>query len=80
MIDLSLTKIGTFLVIVDKGGEKSHKDIAKSKKDIKRERESTKIEKSQRERKDIVRRREIKFEHISRGSKLMDYLLHLYVH
>jgi hypothetical protein len=29
LIDLSLTKIGTFWVIVDKGGEKSHKDIAK---------------------------------------------------
>jgi hypothetical protein len=26
LIDLILTKIGTFLVIVDKGGEKSHKD------------------------------------------------------
>jgi hypothetical protein len=26
LIDLSLTKIGTFFVIVDKGGEKSHKD------------------------------------------------------
>jgi hypothetical protein len=26
LIDLSLTKIGTFLVFVDKGGEKSHKD------------------------------------------------------
>jgi hypothetical protein len=25
LIDLTLTKIGTFLVIVDKGGEKSHK-------------------------------------------------------
>jgi hypothetical protein len=38
-------------VIVDKEGEKSHKDIAKSKKYIKRRRESTKIEKSQRGRK-----------------------------
>jgi hypothetical protein len=26
LIDLTLTKIGTFLVIIDKGGEKSHKD------------------------------------------------------
>jgi hypothetical protein len=33
LIDLSLTKIGTFLVIIDKGGEKSHKD-RKSHKDI----------------------------------------------
>jgi hypothetical protein len=47
-------------VIVDKGEEKSHKDIAKSKKDIKRGRESTKIEKSQRERKDIVRGEKLK--------------------
>jgi hypothetical protein len=31
LIDWSLTKIGTFLVIVDKGGEKSHKDISKRK-------------------------------------------------
>jgi hypothetical protein len=51
-------------VIVDKGGEKSHKD---KKKVTKRE-------------KDIVRGREIKIEHTSRGSKLMNYLLHLYVH
>jgi hypothetical protein len=34
LIDLSLTKISTFLVIVDKGGEKSHKD-RKSHKDKK---------------------------------------------
>jgi hypothetical protein len=40
LIDLTLTKIGTFLVIVDKGGEKSHKD-----------RKVTKIEKSQRDKK-----------------------------
>jgi hypothetical protein len=26
LIDLIITKISTFLVIVDKGGEKSHKD------------------------------------------------------
>jgi hypothetical protein len=50
-------------VIVDKGGEKRHKD----RKVTKRE-------------KDIVRGREIKIEHTSRGSKLMNYLLHLYVH
>jgi hypothetical protein len=30
--------------------------------------------------KDIVRGREIKIEHLSRGSKLMNYWLHLYVH
>jgi hypothetical protein len=54
-------------------------------------RKVTKIEKSQRGRKhkdrkvtkrekDIVRGREIKIEHICRGSKLMNYWLHLYVH
>jgi hypothetical protein len=41
LIDLTLTKTDTFLVIVDKGGEKSHKDIAKRKKDIKRGREKS---------------------------------------
>jgi hypothetical protein len=50
-------------VIVDKGGEKSHKD-----------RKVTKGEK------DIVRGEKLKIEHTSRGSKLMNYLLHLYVH
>jgi uncharacterized protein YheU (UPF0270 family) len=43
LIDLTLTKIDTFLVIVDKGREKSHKDrkvtkiksqVAKGEKDI----------------------------------------------
>jgi hypothetical protein len=61
-------------VIVDKGGEKSHKD-----------RKSHKIKKlSCKGEKDIIRGREIKesikIEHSSRGSKLMNYLLHLYVH
>jgi hypothetical protein len=32
LIDLTLTKIGTFLVIVDKGGEVSHKDIERERK------------------------------------------------
>jgi hypothetical protein len=35
LIDLTFTKIGTFLVIIDKGGEKSHKDKGKSHKDNK---------------------------------------------
>jgi hypothetical protein len=65
-------------VIVDKGGEKSHKDKKLSykggevsHKGIVRGRES--------KRYDIVKR-SIKIEHTSRGSKLMNYLLHLYVH
>jgi hypothetical protein len=67
-------------VIVDKGGEKGHKDrkVIKMEKDIIRGREITKREK------DIIRGREIKgsikIEHTSRGSKLMNYLLHLGVH
>jgi hypothetical protein len=40
--------------------------------------------KGERKEKDIIRGREfkgsIKIEHTSRGSKLMNYLLHLYVH
>jgi hypothetical protein len=31
LIDLTLTKIGTFLVIIDKRGEVSHKDIERGR-------------------------------------------------
>jgi hypothetical protein len=74
LIDLTLTKIGTFLVIVDKGGEKSHKDkklSCKGEKDIVKGRESIRYD---------IGKGSIKIEHISRGSKLMNHLLHLYVH
>jgi hypothetical protein len=33
LIDLTLTKISTFLVIVDKGGEVSHKDIERRREE-----------------------------------------------
>jgi hypothetical protein len=69
LIDLTLTKIGTFLVIVDKGGEKSHKDKKLSCK----EGEKSKIWYD-------IGKGSIKIEHTSRGSKLMNHLLHLYVH
>jgi hypothetical protein len=65
-------------VIVDKGGEKSHKDKKLSckgrevgQKDIVRERESKRYD---------IGKGSIKIKHTSRGSKLMNYLLHLYVH
>jgi hypothetical protein len=64
LIDLTLTKIGTFLVIVDKGGEVSHKDIERG-------RESKRYD---------IGKGSIKIEHTSRGSKLMNHVLHLYVH
>jgi predicted GNAT family acetyltransferase len=64
LIDLILTKISTFLVIVDKGGEVSHKDIERRK-------ESKRYD---------IGKESIKIEHTSRGSKLMNHLLHLYVH
>ena len=50
-----------FLVIVDKGGEISHKDKIRGE-DISLERDL------------------LKFEHTNRGSKLIDYLLHLFEH
>ena len=78
LIDLTLTKIGTFFVIVDKGREKSHKD---KKLSCKGGEVSHKV---------IVRGREskrynigngsIKIEHTSTVSKLMNHLSHLYVH
>jgi hypothetical protein len=64
LINLTLTKIGTFLVIVDKEGEKSHKDKKLSCKGGENN----------------IGKGSIKIEHTSRGSKLMNYLLHLYVH
>jgi hypothetical protein len=57
-------------VIVDKGGEISHKDIERG-------RESKKGERNQRY---DIGKGSIKIEHTSRGSKLMNHLLHLYVH
>jgi hypothetical protein len=51
-------------VIIDKGGEVSHKDIE-------RRRESKKYD---------VGKGLIKIEHTSRGSKLVNHLLHFYVH
>jgi hypothetical protein len=54
LIDLTFTKIGTFLVIIDKGEEKSHKDKKLSckggevsHKDKERGRESKKGERKQ---------------------------------
>jgi hypothetical protein len=61
-------------VIVDKGGEKSHKDKKLSCKGGER---SSEGERNQRY---DIGKRSIKIEHTSRGSKLMNYLLHLYVH
>jgi hypothetical protein len=59
-------------VIVDKGEEVSHKDI-------KRGRESKRYEGERNQRYDVGKR-SIKIEHTSRGSKLMNHLLHLCVH
>jgi hypothetical protein len=65
-------------VIVDKGGEKSHKDKKLSckggevsHKGIVRGRENKRY---------VFGKGSIKIEHTSRGNKLMNYLLHLYVH
>jgi hypothetical protein len=59
LIDLTLTKIGTFLVIVDKGGEVSHKDVERG-------RESKNGERNQRYE---IGKRSIKIEHTSRGEQ-----------
>jgi hypothetical protein len=64
-------------VIVDKGGEKSHKDIAKRDKDIIRGEKSHKDKKLSYKGREI--KGSIKIKHTSRGSKLMNYLLHLSV-
>jgi hypothetical protein len=63
LIDLTLTKIGIFFVIVDKGGEKSHKDKKLSHKGIVRGEE------------DIVRGRESKRYDIEKGEKAKDMTL-----
>jgi hypothetical protein len=64
-------------VIIDKGGEKSHKDKKLnykvgevSHKGIVRGRESKRYD---------IGKGSIKIEHMSWGSKLINYLLHLYV-
>jgi hypothetical protein len=61
-------------VIVDKGGEKSHKDKKLSCKWGER------YSKGERNQRYDIEKGSIKIEHTSRGSKLMNYLLHLYVH
>jgi hypothetical protein len=64
-------------VIVDKEEEVSHKDIERGRESkkggekAKRGRESKRYD---------VGKGSIKIEHTSRGSKLMNHLLHLYVH
>jgi hypothetical protein len=58
-MDLILTKIDTFLVIVDKGGEVSHKDIERG-------RESKNGERNQRY---DIGKVSIKIEHTSRGEQ-----------
>jgi hypothetical protein len=65
-------------VIIDKGGEKNHKDKKLScqggevsHKGIERGRESKRYD---------IGKGSIKIEYTSRGSKLMNYLLHLYVY
>jgi hypothetical protein len=74
LIDLTLTKIDTFLVIVDKGEEKSHKDKKLSCKGGER------YSKGERNQSYDIGKGSIKNEHTSRGSKLMNHLLHLNVH
>jgi hypothetical protein len=61
-------------VIVDKGGEKIHKD----KKLNCKERE--KYSKGESNQSYDIGKGSIKIEHTSRGSQLMNVLLHLYVH
>jgi hypothetical protein len=60
-------------VIVDKGGEKSHKDKKLSCKGG----EKGKRERNQRY---DIGKGSIRIEHTSRGSKLVNHMLHLYVH
>jgi hypothetical protein len=57
-------------VIINKGGEVSHKDIERGRENKNGERK---------QRYDIGNG-SIKIEHTSRGSKLINTLLHLYVH
>jgi hypothetical protein len=73
-------------VIVDKGGEKSHKDKKLSckggevsHKDTERGRKQKDIRGRESKRYDIGKG-SIKIEHTSRWNKLINYLLHLYLH